>query len=48
VNDFIHESSFTMIDVGDDGYVSNCLHIAKNGRKSTVIFETKCFLIVNY
>ena len=46
VNDFIHESSFTMIDVGDDGYVSNCLHIAKNGRKSTVIFRTICFLIV--
>jgi hypothetical protein len=47
MNDFIHQSGFAMVDVGDDGYVTDCLHIAKNGRKSTVFSDRSGFLIVN-
>jgi hypothetical protein len=35
-----------MVDVGDDGYIANCLHIAENGRKSTAFFGSKGCRIV--
>jgi len=37
-----------MVDVGDDGDVSDCLHNAENGRKSTVFFDPFCFAFVKF
>jgi hypothetical protein len=46
VNNFVHQCGLAMVDVGDDGYVPDCLHVTKNGRKSTDFFRSFDYLYV--
>jgi hypothetical protein len=48
VDDFIYQCGLAMVDVGDDGDISDCLHVAENGRKSTVFSDPIGFAFVKF